>query len=91
MNWLPRAMHMLRDELKNIQVSSDYSPDLAEALVRGRLDVALESEFAKTLSPGGQDSNLRISKSQAPDRRLSSVDDRGKGPQIIMTSPIVSG
>src|SRR5438309_5330837 len=42
MNWLPRAMHVLRDELKNIQVtvSSDYSPDLAEALVRGRLDVA---------------------------------------------------
>src|SRR3984893_7710273 len=42
MNWLPRAMHVLRDELKNIQVtvSSDYSPDLAEALIRGRLDVA---------------------------------------------------
>src|SRR6267142_1660119 len=43
MNWLPRAMHVLRDELKNIDitVSSDYSPDLAEALLRGRLDVAL--------------------------------------------------
>ena len=42
MGWLPRAMHVLRDELKNIQVtvSSDYSPDLAEALVRGQLDVA---------------------------------------------------
>src|SRR5271167_2145053 len=42
MNWLPQAMHVLRDELKNIHVtiSSDYSPDLAEALVRGRLDVA---------------------------------------------------
>src|ERR1700736_3540294 len=42
MNWLPRAMHVLRDELKNIQItiSSDYSPDLAEALVRGRLDLA---------------------------------------------------
>jgi LysR family hca operon transcriptional activator len=42
MNWLPRAMHVLRDELKNIQVTitSDYSPDLAEALVRERLDVA---------------------------------------------------
>ncbi|HLA73290.1 MAG TPA: LysR family transcriptional regulator [Steroidobacteraceae bacterium] len=43
MTWLPRAMHALRDELKNIDVtvSSDYSPDLAEALLRGRLDVAL--------------------------------------------------
>jgi LysR family hca operon transcriptional activator len=42
MNWLPRAMHVLRDELTNIQVtiSSDYSPDLAESLIRGRLDVA---------------------------------------------------
>jgi LysR family hca operon transcriptional activator len=42
MNWLPRAMHVLRDELQNIQVtvSSDYSPDLAEALARGRLDLA---------------------------------------------------
>src|SRR5712691_4709557 len=42
MNWLPRAMHVLRDELKNLNVtvSSDYSPDLAEALLRGRLDVA---------------------------------------------------
>ena len=42
MNWLPRAMHVLRDELKNIQitVSSDYSPDLSEALIRGRLDLA---------------------------------------------------
>src|ERR1700693_2037711 len=42
MNWLPRAMHVLRDELRNIQVtiSSDYSPDPAQAPVRGRLDVA---------------------------------------------------
>jgi len=42
MIWLQQAMHLLRDELKNIQitVSSDYSPDLAEALIRGRLDVA---------------------------------------------------
>src|ERR1700678_3515480 len=42
MNWLPRAMHVLRDELQNVDVtvSSDYSPDLAEALVRGQLDLA---------------------------------------------------
>jgi LysR family hca operon transcriptional activator len=42
MNWLPPAMRVLHDELKNIQVtvSSDYSPDLAEALARGRLDLA---------------------------------------------------
>jgi LysR family hca operon transcriptional activator len=42
MNWLPQAMRVLHDELKNIHVtiSSDYSPDLAEALARGRLDLA---------------------------------------------------
>jgi LysR family hca operon transcriptional activator len=42
MNWLPRAMHVLHDELKNIHVtvSSDYSPDLAEAITRGRMDLA---------------------------------------------------
>jgi LysR family hca operon transcriptional activator len=42
MNWLPRAMHALRDELTNIRVAvtSDFSPDIADALVRGRLDVA---------------------------------------------------
>ena len=42
MNWLPQAMQVLREELKNIHVTvtSDYSPDLAEALIRGRLDVA---------------------------------------------------
>jgi len=42
MNWLPQAMRVLHDELRTIEVkvSSDYSPDLAEALVRGRLDLA---------------------------------------------------
>ena len=55
MNWLPEAMHVLRDELHNIQVtiSSNYSPDLAEALARGRLDVAflrVEPQFARGVS-----------------------------------------
>jgi len=42
MTWLPRAMQVLRDELPNIDVtvSSDYSPDLADALARGKLDLA---------------------------------------------------
>src|ERR1700684_3869183 len=42
MSWLPQAMHLLQHELKNIHatVTSDYSPDLAEALARGRLDLA---------------------------------------------------
>ncbi|GGA03545.1 LysR substrate-binding domain-containing protein [Dyella caseinilytica] len=42
MTWLPEAMRLLRAELPNIDVtvSSDYSPDLAEAVARGKLDVA---------------------------------------------------
>src|ERR1700730_14230754 len=42
MNWLPPVMQVLHDKLQEIQVtvSSDYSPDLAEARARGRLDLA---------------------------------------------------
>ena len=42
MDWLPEAMHILRDELPNIAVTvtSEYSPILADALVRGKLDLA---------------------------------------------------
>jgi len=42
MDWLPEAMRILHDELPNIQVtvSSQYSPNLADALMRGRLDAA---------------------------------------------------
>ena len=42
MEWLPEAMRILRDELPKIEVtvSSQYSPDLAGALMRGKLDVA---------------------------------------------------
>lgn len=42
MTWLPRAMQVLREELPKIDVtvSSHYSPDLADALARGRLDLA---------------------------------------------------
>jgi LysR family hca operon transcriptional activator len=42
MEWLSEAMHILRDELPNIEVtvSSQYSPQLADALMRGKLDLA---------------------------------------------------
>jgi LysR family hca operon transcriptional activator len=48
--WLPEAMRILRDELPNIDVtvSSQYSPDLADALMRGKLDVAFLRPEAKT-------------------------------------------
>ena len=42
MDWLPEAMHILRDELPNIDVTvtSEHSLVLADALMRGRLDLA---------------------------------------------------
>jgi LysR family transcriptional regulator, hca operon transcriptional activator len=42
MDWLPEAMRILRDELPNIDVTvtSGYSPNLADALTRGKLDLA---------------------------------------------------
>src|SRR3981189_3261516 len=43
MDWLPEAMRILHDELPNMEVtvSSKYSPQLADALTRGKLDIAL--------------------------------------------------
>jgi LysR family hca operon transcriptional activator len=42
MDWLPEAMRILRDELPQIEVTitSQYSPQLADALTRGKLDLA---------------------------------------------------
>jgi len=42
MEWLPALMSILREELPNIEVvvRSEQSPDLANALMRGKLDVA---------------------------------------------------
>ena len=42
MDLLPKAMRVLQNELPNIEVklTSDYSPRLAEALLKGRLDAA---------------------------------------------------
>jgi len=40
--WMPEAMQILRDELPNIDVmiSSQYSPQLANALLQGKVDAA---------------------------------------------------
>jgi LysR family hca operon transcriptional activator len=42
MDWLPEAMNVLKDELPKIDVtvSSQYSPELADGLMRGRLHLA---------------------------------------------------
>jgi LysR family hca operon transcriptional activator len=42
MDWLPEAMHILQGELPSVEVtvSSQYSPGLADALMKGTLDLA---------------------------------------------------
>jgi LysR family hca operon transcriptional activator len=42
MEWMPALMSILREELPNIEITvrSEQSPDLANALLRGRIDVA---------------------------------------------------
>ena len=42
MDWLPEALGILRDELPNVDVtvSSQFSPGLADALLKGTLDLA---------------------------------------------------
>jgi LysR family transcriptional regulator, hca operon transcriptional activator len=41
-DWLPKATRLLRDQLPNMKltIASQYSPDLATELMRGRLDAA---------------------------------------------------
>ena len=50
MDWLPEAMRILRDELPSMEVtvSSQYSPQLADALIKGKLDVAFMRPEAQT-------------------------------------------
>jgi LysR family hca operon transcriptional activator len=42
LTWMPEALHILRDELPNIDVmiSSQYSPLLADGLLNGKIDAA---------------------------------------------------
>ena len=59
-DWMQAALRVLRDELPNtdVTVSSQYSPDLADALRRGKLDVA----FMRREKDGGDlDYRLLIS------------------------------
>ena len=50
MDWLPKAMALLRADLPKIDVtlSSDYSPQLADNLMRGRVDLAFMRREAQT-------------------------------------------
>jgi LysR family hca operon transcriptional activator len=71
MTWLAAAMQILRDELPTVDVtvSSDYSPDLAEGLERGRLDLAFmraEPDFDLTYTVVGQEPLVVLMSSDHP-------------------------
>jgi len=59
MDWMSAALRVLHDELPNIDVtvSSQYSPDLADALRHGKLDVAI---MRRELDGGDLDYRLLI-------------------------------
>src|SRR6202030_39974 len=42
LTWMPEVLRILRDELPNVDVmiSSQYSPELAAGLLKGRIDAA---------------------------------------------------
>jgi LysR family hca operon transcriptional activator len=89
MTWLPHAMHILRAELPNIDVtvSSDYSPDLAEALVRGKLDLAFlraEPDFDLAYRPVTQEPLVVLMPS---DHRLTSRE--AVLPQDLVGEPFI--
>ena len=71
MTWLPEAMHILRAELPNVDVtvSSDYSPDLAGGVARGKLDLAFmraEPDFDLTYQVVGQEPLVVLMPSDHP-------------------------
>jgi len=71
MTWLPEAMRILRGELPTVDVtvSSDYSPDLAEGLERGSLDLAFlraDPDFDLTYQVVGQEPLVVLMPSDHP-------------------------
>ena len=89
MIWLPQAMHILRAELPNIDVtvSSDYSPDLAEALARGKLDLAFlraEPDYDLTYLPVVHEQLVVLMPS---DHRLASRESIR--PQDLLGEPFI--
>ena len=78
MTWLPEAMRILRDELPTVDVtvSSDYSPDLAEGLERGRLDLAFlraDPDFDLTYQVVGQEPLVVLMPSDHPLTALNEI------------------
>jgi LysR family transcriptional regulator, hca operon transcriptional activator len=91
MTWLTAAMHLLREELPNIEVtvSSDYSTELATARSRGELDAAFmraESGFGLDYRQVGEEPLVVLMPSDHPLTAREAVhpDDLWHEPFIAM-------
>ncbi len=81
MTWLPEAMRILRGELPTVDVtvSSDYSPDLAEGLERGSLDLAFlraDPDFDLTYQVVGQEPLVVLMPSDHPLTTFDAIHPR---------------
>ena len=90
MTWLPEAMHILRGELPTVDVtvSSDYSPDLAEGLERGSLDLAFlraDPDFDLTYQVVGREPLVVLMPSDHP---LTALDEIH--PQQLVGQPFIA-
>jgi LysR family transcriptional regulator, hca operon transcriptional activator len=92
MDWLPAVTKILRDELRNLElnVSSDYSPDLADALRRGKIDAAVirvEPDFPElTFVPVAQEALIVLMPSDHPLTALDEID-----PHALIGEIFISG
>jgi LysR family hca operon transcriptional activator len=89
MTWLGGAMQVLREELPSVDVtvSSDYSPDLAEGVQRGRLDIAFmraEPNFDLTYALVGREPLVVLMSSDHPLASLEVIE-----PQQLVGEPFI--
>ena len=90
MTWLPEAMRILRGELPTVDVtvSSDYSPDLAEGLEQGRLDLAFlraDLDFDLTYQVVGQEPLVVLMPSDHPLTTFEAIH-----PQQLVGQPFIA-
>jgi LysR family hca operon transcriptional activator len=90
MTWLPEAMRILRGELPTVDVtvSSDYSPDLAEGLERGGLDLAFlraDPDFDLTYQVVGQEPLVVLMPSDHPLTTFDAIH-----PQQLVGQPFIA-
>ncbi len=90
--WLPAVTRVLRDELRTLEMSvtSDYSPDLADALQRGKLDCAIlrvEPQFTDLVFvPVAQEPLVVLMPSDHPLAAREAVD-----PRSLAAEPFIGG